>query len=98
MSTNKEHIESLEARLDGLQDGLHRMELRMADKFSQLEATLNHISEMFFSNKESTNHDTYKQDTYSHSHRDNNEGPRLVVSSKTAKLEFPKFSWGYPTE
>jgi hypothetical protein len=22
----------------------------------------------------------------------------LVVSSKTAKLEFPKFSWGYPTE
>jgi len=98
MFTNKEYIESLEARLGGLQDGMHRMELGMADKFSQLEATLNHISEMFFSNKESTNHGTHEQDTYSRSHKDNNEGPRLVVSSKTAKLEFSKFSWGDPTE
>jgi hypothetical protein len=48
MSTNKECIESLEAGFGGLQDGMHRMELGMVDKFSQLEATLNRISEMFF--------------------------------------------------
>ena len=98
MSTKNECIESLEAGLGGLQDGVHRMELGMANKFSQLEATLNCMSEMLFSNKESTNHDTHKQDTYSRSHRDNNEGPRLVVSSKIAKLEFPRFSGGDPTE
>ena len=98
MSTNKERIESLEAGLDGLQDGAHRMELGMADKFNQLEATLNRISEVLFSNKESTIHNTHEQDAYSRSHRDNNEGPRLNVSSKTAKLEFPRFSGGDPTE
>jgi hypothetical protein len=51
MSTNKECIESLEAGLGGLQDGMHRMELGMADKFNQLEATLNRMPEMFFSIK-----------------------------------------------
>ena len=86
MSTNKECIESLEAGLGGLQDGMHRMELGMADKFNQLEATLNRMPEMFFSNKESTNHDTHEQDTHSRSHKDNNERPCLVVSSKIAKL------------
>ena len=54
MSTNKERIESLEAGLDGLQDGVHQMELGMVDKFSQLEATLNRISKVLFSSKEST--------------------------------------------
>jgi hypothetical protein len=52
------------------------------------------MSEMLFSNKESTNQGTHEQDAYSRSHRDNNEGPRLVVSSKIAKLEFPRFSGG----
>jgi hypothetical protein len=97
MSTNKECIESLEAGLGGLQDGMHRMELGMADKFNQLEATLNRMPEMFFSNKESTNHDTHEQDAHSRSHKDNNERPCLVVSSKIAKLEFPKFPKGNPT-
>jgi len=66
----------------------------MADKFCQLDAILNRMFETLFSNKESTNQGTYEQDAYSRSHRDNNEGPHLVVSSKTAKLEFPRFSKG----
>ena len=53
-STNKERVESLEVGLDGLQDGIHRMELGMANKLSQLEAILNRIYEVLFSNKEST--------------------------------------------
>ena len=70
----------------------------MVDKFSQLEATLSHIAKVLFSNKESTIHSTHEQDAYSRSHRDSNEGPHLVVSSKTAKLEFPRFLGGDPIE
>ena len=51
MSTNKERIEILEAGLGGLQDGVQRMVLGMADKFNQLEPTLTHMSEAFVSNK-----------------------------------------------
>jgi len=50
--------------------------------------------EMFFSNKESTNQGTHEQDAYSCSHIDNNDEPRLVVSYKTTKLEFPRFLRG----
>ena len=97
MSTNKERIEILEAGLGGLQDGIQRMELGMADKFNQLEATLTRMSEAFFSNKGSTNHDTREQEAYSRPHIDDNDGHRLVMSFKTAKLEFPRFSGGDPT-
>ena len=44
--------------------------------------------------KGSTNHDTREQEAYSRPDRDDNDGHRLVVSSKTAKLEFPRFSGG----
>ena len=42
-STNKERIEQLE-------DGLHRMELGMADRLRHLEETLNHLFDVLLAN------------------------------------------------
>lgn len=44
----------MEVGLSGLQDG--RMEIGVADKLSQLEMTLNRLSEALFTNKEGTSH------------------------------------------
>ncbi|KAA8542122.1 hypothetical protein F0562_023274 [Nyssa sinensis] len=90
MGTNKERIERLETGLGGVQDGLQKMELGMADKFHHLETTLNRFSDILLSNQESSSHN-YQ------SHEGNNGG-RQVVSSKTAKLEFPRFAGDDPTE
>ena len=43
MGTNKERIEQLEAGLSGVQDGLHMMELDMADRLRHLEETLKRL-------------------------------------------------------
>jgi hypothetical protein len=51
MSTNKEHIESLEAGISGLQDDVHRMELGMANKFSQRRPHLTVCLKCFFPTK-----------------------------------------------
>lgn len=98
MATNKERIEYLEAGLGEVQDGMHQMELGMADKFKQLEMTLSRISDALFSNKDSTGHSTHEREGSSRHTKDESDGGRLVVSSKTAKLEFPKFSGEDPTE
>ncbi|XP_042941551.1 uncharacterized protein LOC122288885 [Carya illinoinensis] len=90
MGTNKERIEQLEAGLDGVQEGLHRMELGMADRLRHVEETLNRLSDVLLANQENL--------IPGHHHREGNEGGRLVVSSKTAKLEFPRFSGDDPTE
>jgi len=48
MGTNKERIEQLE-------EGLHRMELGMADRLQHLEATLNRLSDVLLANQEPPN-------------------------------------------
>jgi len=83
MGTNKECIEQLE-------EGLHRMELGMADRLQHLEATLNRLSDVLLANQEPPNQANLQ--------REGQEGGRLIVSSKTARLEFPKFSRDDPTE
>ncbi|KAA8519250.1 hypothetical protein F0562_013506 [Nyssa sinensis] len=83
MGTNKERIEWLEAGLGGIQDGLQRMELGMVDKLHHLETSLNRLSDVLLSTQESSSHNFHLQEG-------NNEG-RQIVSSKTAKLEFPRF-------
>jgi hypothetical protein len=83
VGTNKERIEQLE-------DGLHRMELGMADRLWHLEETLNRLSDVLLANQEPLNH--------GNQHREGHDGGRLVVSSKTAKLEFPRFSRDDSTE
>ena len=97
MTTNKERVENLEAGLGGLQEGVHRMEMGMADKLGQLETSINRLSEVLLSTMTSANYDLHEPDPYPRPARENQEAPRLVVSSKTAKLEFPRFEGGDPT-
>ncbi|RVW35807.1 hypothetical protein CK203_082532 [Vitis vinifera] len=84
MGTNKERIEQLE-------DGLHRMELGMADRLRQVEENLNRLFDVLLANLENPI-------LGSITNREGNGGRQLVVSSKTAKLEFPRFSRDDPTE
>ena len=84
MGTNKERIEQLE-------DGLHRMELGMADRLRQVEENLNRLSDVLLANLENPI-------LGSITNREDNGGGRLVVSSKIAKLEFPRFSGDDPSE
>ena len=57
MATNKERIENLEVGMGGLQDGMRRVELGVADKLHQLLETINRMTEtMMFSNKEGSNY------------------------------------------
>ncbi|KAA8538317.1 hypothetical protein F0562_027860 [Nyssa sinensis] len=90
MASNKERIEALEAGLGGVQDGLHKMEVGMADRFHHLEGTINRLSDLLLATQEPPLHDTH--------HCEGHEGGRPVVSSKTAKLEFPRFTGDDPTE
>jgi len=90
MGTNKERIEHLEAGLGEVQEGLHQMELGMADRLRHVEETLNRLSDVLLANHEPPNQ--------GNQNREGHNGGRLVVSSKTAKLEFPLFSGDDPTE
>jgi len=56
MGTNKERIEHLEIALGEFQNGLHRMEIDMADRHRQVEETLNCLSDVLLDNQEPTNH------------------------------------------
>jgi len=82
MGTNKERIEQLE-------DGLHQMELGMADRLQHLEDTLNRFSDVLLANQEPPNQGNQQ--------REGQEGGWLIVSSKTARLEFPRFLGDDPT-
>ncbi|XP_061960644.1 uncharacterized protein LOC133681574 [Populus nigra] len=57
MGTNKECVEHLEIALGEVQDGLHRMELYMADRHRQWEETLNRLSDARFGSSECENFD-----------------------------------------
>ncbi|KAA8544713.1 hypothetical protein F0562_019440 [Nyssa sinensis] len=82
MATNKERMELLEVGLGAVQDGLQRLEIGMADKFQHVEMTLNRLLEVLFANQATP---------HVHHNRDPHPGDRQIVSSKLAKLEFPRF-------
>ncbi|KAA8519449.1 hypothetical protein F0562_013676 [Nyssa sinensis] len=90
MGTNKERIEHLEFGLGAVQEGLQRMEFGMNDKLHHLEEPLNRLLNVLLSNPKSSNHGNH--------HRENQDGGRQIVSSKSAKLKFPRFSGEDPTE
>jgi hypothetical protein len=90
MGTNKERIEQLEAGLVGVQDRLDSMEQGMIDRLHHLEETINRLTNVMLVNQEPSNH--------SNQQCEGHEGGRMVVSSKTARLEFPQFSGDDPTE
>ena len=62
----------------------------MADKLRHLDETLNRPSDVLLANQEPPNHGNPNQEGHN--------GRRLVVSSKTKKLEFPRFSEDDPIE
>ncbi|RVW18803.1 hypothetical protein CK203_098359 [Vitis vinifera] len=90
MGTNKECIEELEAGIGEVQDRLHRIELSMVDILRHLEEILNRLSGVLFANQESP--------THGNPNWEGHNGGQIVVSSKTAKLEFPRFFGDDPTE
>lgn len=88
MGTNKERIELLAIGLGVVQDGLQRLEVRMADKLLYLETTLNRLSKVLLVNHELHLHHQLK----------GHDGGHQIISSKTAKLEFPWFAGDDSTE
>ena len=96
MTTNKERIENLEVGLGGLQDSMSRMELGIADKFHQMEDTINKLMEALLSSKEGSSSNTNdRHGRFRHNREEfmeKTEGVRQMFSSKLAKLEFPKYS------
>ena len=87
MATNKERIEALEAGLGGVQDGIQR-----------LEDTVNRLSEILLSTRESSNNYNNGREGFVRPQREENDSSRQIFSSKMAKLEFPKYSGVDPTE
>ena len=81
MGTNKERIEHLESELHSVQEGLHRMEMGMNDKLHHLEEVLNRLSNTLLTDQVNVNHDNHQHE--------GNHGGRQIISSKTAKLDFP---------
>lgn len=73
-----------------VQDGLPCLEVGIVDKLYHLEATLNPLLDLLLPNQESPSHATH--------HREHNREGRHMVSSKTVKLEFSRFSGDNPTE
>ena len=98
MTTNKERIENLEAGLGDVQSGMHRMESSMTDKLRHLEGTLNRLSDILLTSKESSSHNNHDREGQVCYNKEDNNGGRQIFSSKVAKLEFPRYSGNDPTE
>ncbi|KAA8538159.1 hypothetical protein F0562_027767 [Nyssa sinensis] len=96
MTTNKERIKNLEVGPGGLQDSMRRLELGFADKFHQMEDTLNKLMEALLSHKEGSSNNTNDHNGRFRYNRDElmerTEGGRQLFSFKLAKLEFPIYS------
>lgn len=98
MATNKERIEGLESQLSGIQDVVQRMELGMNNKLHQIENTINRLSDALLHSRESSNQHSSKRGDHSRISRTKHEGSHVVLSSKMAKFEFPRYSGDDPTE
>ena len=74
-------------------EGIEHLELGLGTVLESLQGTeeaLHRISSVLITNQENPNHDN--------SHQEGNDGGRQIISSKLAKLEFPRFSGDDPTE
>lgn len=81
---------------------MSRMELGIADKFHQMEDTINKLTGALLSNKEGSGSNTNDRNGRFRHNREEfmekTEGGRQMFSSKLAKREFPKYSRDDPTE
>ncbi|RVW85692.1 hypothetical protein CK203_033444 [Vitis vinifera] len=76
-------LEGLEARFGEVQDGLHWMELGMADKLRHLEETLNRLSDVLLANQEPPNHGNPNQEGHN--------GRRLVNTLEAQKVSLASY-------
>ncbi|XVF50100.1 hypothetical protein PTKIN_Ptkin04bG0067700 [Pterospermum kingtungense] len=99
MATNKDRMEALEREIRGIQDGMQRMETRMADKLQRLKEMVNRIFDVVMSNHSIGASSKIKLD-YSYSQpqvgkatsRDTADKEKPWFMSNLTKLEFPQFS------
>ncbi|KAL8115464.1 hypothetical protein AgCh_022091 [Apium graveolens] len=96
MATNKERIENLEA-------GLQRIEAGVAEKLKSLEDAISKLSHVVSSKSDLSVHmgSGNKESGYSTTDKEQDEATkdnRPSFISKTARLEFPKFSGDDPDE
>ncbi|RVW57854.1 hypothetical protein CK203_117249 [Vitis vinifera] len=77
MATNKERIEALEAGLGGVQDGIQR-----------LEDTVNRLSEILLSTRESSNNHNNGREGFVRPQREENDSGRQIFSSKWQNWNF----------
>ena len=98
MTTNKERIELLEKELGAVQHGLERMEVGVNDRLHQLEETIQKLSEAVLSNRSSSSHNTHEREGPFRAYHEETDGGRQILSSKMAKLEFPRYSGDDPTK
>ncbi|KAK9177451.1 hypothetical protein WN944_029473 [Citrus x changshan-huyou] len=96
MLTNKEWIECVEVELGGMQNNIQRIEQGMNDKFHHLEAMISKLVESFSLSQGVMN----QQDQAGSLRpgRGESEGERQQFPPQVAKLEFPRYSGGDPTE
>lgn len=99
MTTNKGRIENLEAALRTFQDHLSKFEEGVTARLQQLEITLSKKNEALLSRKEPTSSHGNSFTGRSHNTREeSNKNTRSLFSSKSMKLEFPKYSRDDPIE
>ena len=76
MATNKERIEQLEAGIGSLQEGLRQVEIGVAEKMRNLEASINRMSKVLLSGREGSTHNNNSHETYPRTNREEVEGSR----------------------
>lgn len=92
MATNKTWIKALESKLNGIQDGIHSMELEVINKLQQREDTISSLFDALLYSRESFNHHNSEWEYLSHTNWTNHDDSQVVFSSKIVKLEFPWYS------
>ncbi|KAL4318769.1 hypothetical protein GQ457_18G015560 [Hibiscus cannabinus] len=97
MTSNKERIENLEASFTTVQTNLNRLELGFNDKLQRLEDALTKLTGALISDSSASGNDHNGNSSVGR-FPDNSSPGHQYVSSRLAKLEFPKFAGDDPTE
>ncbi|KAF2318225.1 hypothetical protein GH714_003280 [Hevea brasiliensis] len=98
MATNKERIENLEVGLGQLQEDLSKMERGLSDELQQIKAAITKFSELSLTSKDASSSISNRISQNLTNQEESRDGGRPLVSAKSTKLEFPKYSGDDPTE
>ncbi|KAL8147444.1 hypothetical protein AgCh_004959 [Apium graveolens] len=87
--------------MGNIQDNMSRMEVAVANKFSQMETIIDRLSKILQANKttfSSNNSDPHTNTTTGHFRNTIEDGRKPQFTLKLAKIEFPHFCGDDPTE